>query len=63
MIFGRGADVNANIQLEELADLTAAWGSSDTTSNVGGTGTVQDIEDDEEWAGLPEVIQRSTEEM
>ena len=64
VIFGRGADVNANIQLEELTELTAAWGSSDaTTSDAGGAGTVQDIEGDEEWAGLPEVIQRSTEEM
>lgn len=64
IIFGRGAEANANIQMNELNSLTAAWGSSDDDdAAAGGAGTALDIADDEEWAGLPEVIQRSTEEM
>lgn len=51
-IFGRGANANANIQMGELS---AVWGSSD--ASVSG-----DIEDDDEWVGLPMAIQRSTEE-
>ena len=50
-IFGRGADANANIQMDAL--LGAAWGSGDV---------VADVEDDDEWAGLPAAIQRSTED-
>ena len=64
IIFGRGAEANANIQMNELNSLTAAWGlSDDDAAAAGGVGTALDIADDEEWAGLPEVIQRSTEEM
>lgn len=62
IIFGRGADANANIQLGELG---AAWGSGDagSTASATGAGTVQGkVEDDEEWVGLPAAIQRSTEE-
>lgn len=62
IIFGRGAEANANIQLGELG---AAWGSGDanTATATGGAGTIQDAEDDEEWVGLPAAIQRSTEEI
>lgn len=62
MIFGRGSEANANIQLNEL---TAAWGSSDVNPNTAGAGTILDDmeEDDEEWVGLPAAIQRSTDEM
>ena len=65
MIFGRGSEANANIQLNELNGLTAAWGSSDVNSNTAGAGTILDdlAEDDEEWVGLPAAIQRSTDEM
>ena len=67
-IFGRGADANANIQL------CAPWGSpsddggaeSQNLINAGGGGAGMaqgDVEDDEEWIGLPDVIQRSREEM
>jgi len=63
IIFGRGADANANIQLGELG---AAWGSGDaagTASSATGSGAVRgNVEDDEEWVGLPAAIQRSTEE-
>eukprot|EP00581_Thalassiosira_minuscula_P018172 CAMPEP_0183715488 /NCGR_PEP_ID=MMETSP0737-20130205/9680_1 /TAXON_ID=385413 /ORGANISM="Thalassiosira miniscula, Strain CCMP1093" /LENGTH=266 /DNA_ID=CAMNT_0025944583 /DNA_START=261 /DNA_END=1061 /DNA_ORIENTATION=+ len=69
-IFGRGANANANIQLNELG---AAWGSpssgdaapsSSSVATTGGAGTIQgNVEDDEEWVGLPAAIQRSTEEM
>ena len=59
-IFGRGADANANISLGEFS---AAWGSSDVTTATSGAGTIQPVEDDEEWVGLPAAIQRSTEEM
>lgn len=60
-IFGRGADANANIQLSELS---AAWGSSDETTAMGGAGSIEgDFEDDDEWVGLPTAIQRSTEEI
>eukprot|EP00584_Thalassiosira_punctigera_P006385 CAMPEP_0172532426 /NCGR_PEP_ID=MMETSP1067-20121228/5483_1 /TAXON_ID=265564 ORGANISM="Thalassiosira punctigera, Strain Tpunct2005C2" /NCGR_SAMPLE_ID=MMETSP1067 /ASSEMBLY_ACC=CAM_ASM_000444 /LENGTH=327 /DNA_ID=CAMNT_0013316939 /DNA_START=52 /DNA_END=1035 /DNA_ORIENTATION=+ len=61
IIFGRGAEANANIQLSELG---AAWGSGDAGATEAGTGTIQgSVEDDEEWVGLPAAIQRSTEEM
>jgi len=65
MIFGRGSEANANIQLNELNELTAAWGSSDVSANTAGAGTILDDleEDDEEWVGLPAAIQRSTDEM
>lgn len=63
-IFGRGADANSNIQLNELS---AAWGSSEETAAMipnAGAGTILDnIGDDADWAGLPEAIQRSTEEI
>jgi len=60
-IFGRGADANANIQ---LGDLGAAWGSSaDNTATGAGTIAQGNVEDDEEWVGLPAAIQRSTEEI
>ncbi len=52
-IFGRGADANANIQMGELG---AVWGSSDASVSGG------EIEDDDEWVGLPMAIQRSTEQ-
>jgi hypothetical protein len=51
-IFGRGAEANANIQMSEIG---AVWGSSDASLSG-------DIEDDDEWVGLPMAIQRSTEE-
>jgi hypothetical protein len=51
VIFGRGADANENIQMGSL--LGAAWGSGDVVAYV---------EDDDEWAGLPAAIQRSTED-
>ena len=51
-IFGRGAEANANIQMGEIG---AVWGSSDASLSG-------DIEDDDEWVGLPMAIQRSTEE-
>ena len=65
VIFGRGADANANIQLNEFNGITAAWGSSDVNPNTAGAGTILDdlAEDDEEWVGLPAAIQRSTDEM
>ncbi|KAL7531077.1 hypothetical protein ACHAXR_003836 [Thalassiosira sp. AJA248-18] len=68
-IFGRGVDANANIQLSELG---AAWGSSHddaavaaNTTATGGAGAMirGNVEDDEEWVGLPAAIHRSTEEM
>lgn len=57
-IFGRGTEANENIQL------SAPWGSSDTeTAPTSGGGIIQDFEDDDEWVGLPEAIQMSTEEV
>jgi membrane associated rhomboid family serine protease len=43
-VFGRGRDLNSNIQL-------AAWDSSSCTS--GAVMASDDIEDEEEWVGLP----------
>ena len=63
IVFGRGADLNDNIQLG------APWGSASAEdpapSTRGGAvqGAIQDFEDDDEWVGLPEAIQLSTEEV
>jgi membrane associated rhomboid family serine protease len=61
-VFGRGADANANIQMGEL--LGAAWGSGDVAAadSAWGSGGGGDVEDDDEWVGLPAAIHRSTEE-
>ncbi|EJK46866.1 hypothetical protein THAOC_34449 [Thalassiosira oceanica] len=53
IVFGRGAEMNSNIQLGVPWDVDAAAGLNDSLPL---------IEEDEEWAGLPEIIQRSTEE-
>ena len=62
-IFGRGADANSNIQMGDL--LGAAWGSDATNVVVADSAWVAgggDVEDDDEWVGLPAAIHRSTEE-
>ncbi|KAL3816906.1 hypothetical protein ACHAXA_006982 [Cyclostephanos tholiformis] len=63
-IFGRGADANANVRMDEL--LGAAWGTddvaaADSAGESGGWGG-GDVEDDDEWVGLPAAIHRSIEE-
>lgn len=57
IIFGRGGDANANARMPD--ELGALWGyaeGNDTTMD-----RVGDIDNDDEWVGLPEAIQRSTE--
>ena len=56
IVLGRGAEMNSNIQLG------VPWGANDADAAAGSSDTLPLIEEDEEWAGLPEIIQRSTEE-
>ena len=55
-VFGRGAEMNSNIQLG------VPWGVNDVDAANELSDSPPLIEEDEEWAGLPEIIQRSTEE-
>jgi rhomboid domain-containing protein 1 len=63
-VFGRGADANSNIRMEMGELLGAAWGSGDANAVVADSAWVAggDVEDDDEWVGLPAAIHRSTEE-
>ena len=63
-VFGRGADANSNIRMEMGELLGAAWGSGDANAVVADSAWVAggDVEDDDEWVGLPAAIHRSTGE-
>jgi hypothetical protein len=57
IIFGRGGDANANARMPN--ELGALWGYAEGNEmTMDGVG---DIDNDDEWVGLPEAIQRSTE--
>lgn len=57
IIFGRGGDANANARMPD--ELGALWGYAEgNETTMDGVG---DIDNDDEWVGLPEAIQRSTE--
>ena len=57
IIFGRGGDANANARMPD--ELGALWGYAEGNEmTMDGVG---DIDNDDEWVGLPEAIQRSTE--
>ena len=63
-VFGRGADANSNIRMDMSELLGAAWGSGDANAVVADSAWAAggDVEDDDEWVGLPAAIHRSTEE-
>jgi hypothetical protein len=56
IIFGRGGDANANARMPE--ELGALWGYEGNETTMDGVGN---IDNDDEWVGLPAAIQRSTE--